>query len=176
MALRYFLRRRIQRHIQGAKTPVLQTLDEADSLIIITQVQGNEAVILLNRLQGRFPQATDIVLINLNKEKKLTVLRDGHRTLIETGTNNLTFFGGLSNSLHELIKDLGTSVLINTDNGSADLLHLIAANIHAGLKCGMHNPFELPLYNPLITPEKDQTPEEFIETVNAYMKSLTGKK
>ncbi len=176
MAMRFFIRRRIKRNITGAKTPLLQTLDDAENLIFLTQIQGNQAVLLLNRLQTKFPDSRSIVLINLNKEKKLTSLRDGRRTLIETGSNSLTFFGGLNSSLYELIKDLNAAVLINTDNYSADVLHLIAASINANMKCGMHNPFELPLYNPLITPEADQSPEEYIETVNSYMKSLTGKK
>ncbi|HMM10722.1 MAG TPA: hypothetical protein PKE03_01320 [Bacteroidales bacterium] len=176
MALRYFTRRRIRRCIQHGKTPALQSLDEAESLIFLTNIQGKEAVLLLNHLQTRFQQAETITLINLSKEKKLTALRDEHRSLIEVGTNNLNFFGGMSKSLQELIKSVGADVLINTDPYSSDLLHLIAANLHTNMKIGMYYPFDLPLYNPLITPNADQSPEAFIDTVNTYLRSLTGKK
>jgi len=176
MALRLFVRRRIRRCILNGKTPKINTLAESRSLIFLTHLQGNEAVNLLNRLQMRFAEAESLTLINLNHVDKLTSLRDGQRTFVETGKKNLTFFGSLSTALAELLKGINAQILINTDNSSSDLLHLIAATLPADLKCGMNNPFELPLYNPLIIPTADQDAEDYINTVEEYLVSLSGKK
>jgi hypothetical protein len=176
MALRICVRRRIRRYTQNAKAPKLIALGEAKSLIFLTQLQGNEAVNLLNRLQNRFPAAVHLTLINLNKEDKLTSLNDGRRTLIETGKKNLTIFGDMSKSLAMMVKSISAEALVNTDNRGSDLLHLIAASLHADLKCGMVNPFDLPLYNPLITTDVDWQAEDYIDTVDSYLISLTGKK
>lgn len=176
MALRFFVRQRIRRLVSSNKPPQLKPLDEASGLVILTQLSGNEAVVLLNRLQARFPSAESIAVINLSREKKLTSLRDGHRTLVEVSPKNLNFFGGFNPNLAGMLKDLWGDVLVNTDNSNSDLLHTIAASLKVNLKCGIYNPYDLPLYNPLIYPDKEQNPEEYIETVNAYLKSLTGKK
>lgn len=176
MALRIFVRRRVRRCTLNAKAPKLNTLAESRSLILLTHLQGTEAVNLLNRLQMRFSEADSLTLINLNNVDKLTALRDGHRSLVETGKKNLTFFGSLSKPLAELLRGINAQILINTDNSSSDLLHLIAATLPADLKCGMYNPFELPLYNPLITPAAEQEAEDYISTVEEYLKSLSGKK
>lgn len=175
MVLRYFLRRHIRRCTQNDKNPVLQTLNEAKYLIFLSQLKTSEAVLLLNLQQSWFPEAESIVLINLNPEKKLTVLNDGQKVLVDAGINHITLFGGFSKPFSASLKGLRGDILINTDNTSSNLLHLIAACLPADLKCGMHNPFDISLYNPLITPGTEHSPEAFIATVNNYLKSLTGK-
>lgn len=169
------MRRKIKNSIQHQRPPSLLTLDETTGLILLTNLTGKEAVELLNHLYAKYPQAQKLVLVNQNNEKKLTVLRDEHRMLIEAGKNNLTLWGSLSKAFNSALAGVSAPVLINCDFSSSDMLHLVAANIKAGLKCGMFNPHGLPLYNPLITPEHDMKTEDFIETVNTYLKSLTGK-
>lgn len=170
--LKYFIRKLAARQ----KTAQLKTLNEIDSLVLLSA--SNRETTQINRewLRKQFPQIKHVRLINFTNEKKVEKLTLLNVEMDEVNSRGFSPFGELRKGVEELFSNTSFDVLINTDNNSNLYLHLIALHIHANLKIGRRNDVSEKLYSILLSSDKETGFQKFVIETENYLNDLTGNK